>query len=356
MKILTALTFLIASFAASGQTGLKINDADTAALRKIIAEQDFTGTVLIYQGNKPVVEINEGQISLGGQNITSDVRFNSCSNGKSMTAVLIQQLIASGKISAENTISQILPEENKLPNADRITVHQLLSHTSGLGDFFEHPDFEKANPSSLEDFMKLIRDQKPLNDTPGLKFIYSNGGYIVLGKMLEKIYGKSYHQIVKEKILLPAGIDTSNNNHAYAKGYFKENNQWVLGEGNDPQRWSSAGGIFLSPKEWHKFTTSLIGGKYLQQDQLKILFTSYSRPEGNPDFVGYGHGFMIEVPNGLKFIGHNGGIKGFQSAYRYVPQADMYIYVFSNHDGTAEMVFMSLLRSLMKQYEQLQKS
>jgi CubicO group peptidase (beta-lactamase class C family) len=274
--------------------------------------------------------------------------MNTCSNGKSMTAVLIQQLIAKEILQPDQTLRQLLPEEN-LPNADSITLQHLLTHTSGLGDFFDHPDYSKANPVTTDDFMKLIREQPAAHNEPGKKFAYSNAGYIVLGKILEDHYKMPYQQIVKIKILLPLGIDTSSQGHVYAKGYFKSDNHWVVGDGNDPNRWSAAGGLYLSANEWHLFAQSLAEEKLLDRKSLDAVWTRYSRPEKNPEFVGYGRGFMIESPANLTFIGHNGGIKGFQSAYRYVPQADMYIYVFSNHDGSAEEVFMTLLRGFIKQ-------
>jgi CubicO group peptidase (beta-lactamase class C family) len=270
--------------------------------------------------------------------------------------VLIQQLIAKGKLRPDQTLAQMLPDEKQIPNASTITLQHLLTHTSGLGDFFEHPNYEKAKPVTTEDFMKLIREMKPVSDTPGKAFHYSNGGYIVLGKILEQQYGKPYQQIVKEQILLKVGIDTAQAGHQYATGYYKQDGQWTIGEGNDPNRWSSAGGIYLSANEWHRFAQALVSGQLLDTASIQQVWTRYARPAGNPDFVGYGRGFMIESPDGLTFIGHNGGIKGFQSAYRYLPQADMYLYVFSNHDGSAEEVFMTILRNFIKQYKQSGKS
>lgn len=338
------------------QTNLEISAAEAEKLRSLVKEKDFSGTLLVYKGHTPLLQINEGKTDIAnGMAMSADVRMNVCSNGKSMTAVLIQQLMAKGKLQPEQTLAQILPEETRLPNASKITVQHLLTHTSGLGDFFEHPDYEKAKPLTTEDHLALIRTMKPVSDTPGKAFHYSNAGYIVLGKILEKYYGKPYQQIVKQQLLLPLGIDTSANGHLYATGYFKQDGKWKEGEGNDPRYWTSAGGIFLSVNEWHRFTSALVKGQLLDSANLREVWTRYSRPEQDPDFVGYGRGFMIESPAGLTFIGHNGGVKGFQSAYRYLPQAELYIYVFSNRDGAAEEVFMTLLMDLAGQYQQAGK-
>lgn len=352
MKQLFLAATMLLTHLAQAQPQLSIPETEVAALKKLAAEKDFSGTVMVIQNGKTLFSINEGSASTNnGLPFSPDVRMNACSNGKSMTAVLVQQLMASGKLRPDQTIAELLPAEKQLPNADKITLQHLLTHTSGLGDFFEHPEFEKKNPNTTEEFMELIRTMKPVHDSPGTKFAYSNTGYIVLGKILETQYKQPYQQIVKEHILLASGIDTATAGHHYATGYYKSNDKWVTGEGNDPQRWSAAGGIFLSVNEWHQFTEALVKGKLVDTAQLSQLWTRYSRPEQDPDFIGYGRGFMIESPAGLTFIGHNGGIKGFQSAYRYVPQADMYIYVFSNHDGTAEQLFMTMLRGLVKQYQ-----
>jgi len=345
------------SLATHAQTNLVISATDEEAIKKLALEKDFSGTVLVLKGDSLVLSINQGKASeTNGVAFSPDVRMNACSNGKSMTAVMIQQLIAKGILRPDQTVIEMLPDETQLPNAGKITLQQLLTHTSGLGDFFEHPDYKTAKPVTTEDFMQLMRAMKPVNDTPGNAFAYSNGGYIVLGKILEKHYQKPYQQIVKEQLLLPLGIDTAQKHHTYATGYFKQDDKWTVGDGNDPDRWSAAGGLYLSVNEWHRFTKALATGQLLDTASLRQAWTRYSRPEGNPEFVGYGRGFMIESPAGLTFIGHNGGIKGFQSAYRYVPQADMYIYVFSNHDGSAEAVFMYVLRNFIKQYQQLSKS
>ncbi len=352
MKIWILAAVLFTANYSVAQQKVKITASEDSLVRRFIKEADFSGNVLVYQDNKIVMDINTGKVGeKDNAAFTEDVRMNVCSNGKSMTAVLIQQLFEKGSLKPDQTIAQLLPGE-KITNADRITIQHLLTHTSGLGDFFEHPDFNKANPITTDDFLKLIKDQKPVNDTPGKAFNYSNGGYIVLGKVLETIYKEPYQQIVKKRILAPLGIDTSLRNHRFATGFTKDNNQWIIGEGNDPEKWSSAGGIFLSVNEWHKFTKALVEGQLISKSSLDETWTKFSRPEGNPDFVGYGRGFMIESPAGLTFIGHNGGIKGFQSAYRYVPGQDMYIYVFSNRDGSAEGVFMAILRSLIKQFQQ----
>jgi CubicO group peptidase (beta-lactamase class C family) len=342
---------------AMAQHPISIGEEEIKTLKKLAAEKKFSGALMVVQNDKTVFTLHEGSTNAGNSKpLNADVRMNTCSNGKSMTAVLIQQLIAAGKLHPDQTIAQLLPAEKQLPNAEKITVQHLLTHTSGLGDFFEHPDFEEKNPRTTEEFMQLIRTMKPVHDSPGTKFSYSNAGYIVLGKILEAKYNQSYQQIVKQRILQPSGIDTAIAGHSYATGYYQSKGKWVVGEGNDPQIWSAAGGIFLSVNEWHQFTTALAKGKLVDTAQLQQLWTRYSRPEQDPEFVGYGRGFMIESPAGLTFIGHNGGTKGFQSAYRYVPQANMYLYVFSNHDGGAEELFMDMLMGLVKQYQSSAKN
>ncbi|MGV3594008.1 MAG: serine hydrolase, partial [Sediminibacterium sp.] len=133
-----------------------------------------------------------------------------------------------------------------------------------------------------------------------------------------------------------------------ATGYYVEKDSLKVGEGNDPSKWSSAGGLFLTVQELHLLIKGIMDGKLISKESLQRLWTKESRPEHEPPFVHYGLGWMLEDPNCIQLRGHNGGVKGFQAAFRYLPQEDTFIYFLSNRDGGIESMFMETIFLLME--------
>jgi CubicO group peptidase (beta-lactamase class C family) len=325
-----------------------ITKGEIDSLLRKAASQGFSGSVLVYQGNKLLAQSNHGtRVLNSGARITSDTRLNIGSIGKSLTAVLVMQLVEKNRIALDSPAAAYLAKQHHFPNAGKITVRQLLSHTSGLGDFFDHPSYASAKPKTIDAHLQLVKTQKPVSDTPGKRLIYSNSGFIVLGKILETIHQKPYHQVVLQNILLPAGTQPARKDVAYATGYYQSGGKWIRGEGNEWTNWSSAGGLFLSVNELHSIIKALVQGKYLDEISRKQLWAKVSHPEQDPPFVWYGLGWMVETPVNLTFLGHNGGVRGFQSAFRYIPELDLYLYILSNRDNGAEALFMDFLMTLI---------
>ncbi len=312
---------------------------------------DFQGTMVIFQGNEMIFEKSRGlsQFEKGAEN-SSKIRFNIGSNGKCLTSILIFKEVEAGNIDLDLPISTYLNPGQFIPNQDLITVRQLLSHTSGLGDFFESPEYREEEKYNVSKLFELVQAMDPVG-TPPLKFLhYSNSGFIVLGKILENLHQKSYAEILESELLDPLGIELYGS-AIYAQGWKTENGAWVPGLGNDPESWSSAGGIFLSVEELHRVIFALAQGNILKKESLEKMWAVQSRPEHDPPFVGYALGWMVEKPKDLHFIGHNGGIPGFQSGFRYIPDSDTYLYTFSNRDNGAEELFMSALMRLIQKSE-----
>jgi len=323
---------------------------DQANIDTVVAHtqsRSFSGTILVMQGSKEVFHYSNGTLSTTSKvSQGTATRYNIGSAGKTFTSLLIMQLVAQNKLSLDLPISNYLPASYTVPNADKITVRHLLSQTSGLGDFFDSPDFNEEKTITIDDHLKLVQRMKPANDTPGVQFHYSNSGFIVLGKILEIVYQQPFQQIVKTRILQPAGIQPDKT-FPIATGYRNENNQWIIGEGNNTQYWTSAGGLFLSPLELHRIMQRVTANGYLPATYRDTMWVAASHPKGDPPFVNYALGWMVEKPFGLSLVGHNGGVRGFQMAFRYLPQSDLYIYVFSNHENGAEETFMDLIMMLI---------
>jgi len=163
---------------------------------------NFSGSILIAK---------EGRILLskgyGMANLEHDVPnapqtiFRLGSVTKQFTSMAIMQLREKGRLDVDDPIAKYLPT---YPNGEEITIHHLLTHTSGIPDFGEFPDLQKTImiPSPVEKTIQRFKD-KPLEFTPGEKFKYSNSGYILLGYIIEKVCGTSYEEFLKENVFQP---------------------------------------------------------------------------------------------------------------------------------------------------------
>ncbi|ULQ54912.1 beta-lactamase family protein [Flavihumibacter rivuli] len=332
----------------SDTTRLLLGPADADSLKARIASTNFSGTFQLVQGNQTIMSFSKGWASeQAKQTNTAETRYNIGSIGKSLTAILIMQLVEQQAIQLDQPVNKYLSKSWQIGNGDKITIRHCLNQTSGLGDYFEHPKYNDSATRTIDQHMALVKDMKLVKDTPGIDLHYSNSGFIVLGKILEERYQKSYQEIVKTKLLQPAGIDYAAK-VPYGTGYAQKDGVWVIGEGNDPSHWTSAGGIFLNTRELNQVLTALLKGKYISAASLQQLWGKESRPAHEPPFVHYGLGWMVEDPGGFPLRGHNGGVRGFQAAFRYVPSDDISFYIFSNRDGGAEEVFMMVLFYMME--------
>ncbi len=190
----------------------KGSDADLASaadaeLARLAAEDEFSGVVLVARDGKPVYEKACGLANrdFGAPN-RADTKFNIGSINKTFTQVAIAQLASAGKLSLSDTVRKHLPDYPS-PVADRITVQQLVTMSSGLGDFFgeRYDATPKSKLRTLSDYLPLFVGD-PLLFEPGTSRRYSNAGYVVLGLIIEKISGQPYHDYVREHVFLPAGM------------------------------------------------------------------------------------------------------------------------------------------------------
>src|SRR6478672_8306989 len=160
-----------------------------------------------------------------------DTKFRLGSITKQFTATLILQLVEQGKIKLDGKISDYLPEYRK-DTGSRMTIHHLLSHTSGVPNYTAQPGFfanVSRNPFTVDDFVKQYASGD-LEFEPGTKFNYSNSGYFLLGDIIEKVTGRPYEQVLKENILDPLGMKNTGYDHygtvlsKRAAGYIKTQN------------------------------------------------------------------------------------------------------------------------------------
>ena len=254
------------------------SDAAVAAeaatsLRRAADAGEFSGVVVIAKDGKPFFQESYGLANRDfGTPNRLDTKFNVGSIGKLFTQVAIAQLAAQGKLALSDTIHQRLPDYRGA-GADEITIQQLLTMSSGLGDIFgpKYDATPKSRLRALADYRPLFEDE-PLLFAPGTGRRYSNAGYVVLGLIVEKVSGQPYHDYVREHVYLPAGMKNSD---AYpqdaivpnrAVGYTHETETGGRGALTKddhvniyalPARSSSAGGVYATAADLLAFDAAL---------------------------------------------------------------------------------------------------
>lgn len=233
------------------RTGAELVSAVDGWVTSLAAEGSFSGVVLLARDGKPFFQKAWGQADRGLASANRvDTKFNIGSIGKAFTRAAIMDLAGAGRLSLDDTVAKHLPAA-KIPSSDRMTIHQLLEMSSGLGDIFgeNYEATPKDRLRNLEDFLRLF-EGKPLRFEPGKGKSYSNAGYVVLGLIVEKVSGRSYWDYVRERVFTPAGmtetgpLDPSEAIANRAIGYSKtEKGEWRSNAFALPRRASSAGGV-----------------------------------------------------------------------------------------------------------------
>lgn len=187
-------------------------DAIRGALETWFAQLDgFSGAALVAVDGRPLFETAAGLASRSWNvpNRTS-TRFDLGSINKTFTQVALAQLLHQGRLTLDDTVADRLPDYPNREAAERITVRQLVEHSSGLGDIFTD-QFARLSPALFrqpEDFFQLLAD-RPLRFEPGSRSEYSNAGYMVLGAIIAAVSGQPYDQYVTEKVFGPAGMKSA---------------------------------------------------------------------------------------------------------------------------------------------------
>src|SRR5581483_8390858 len=185
----------------------EIGQSLTGYLDGLAKDDRFSGVVLLAKGGKPFYVKAYG-LADKEKNlpINPQTKFNLGSMNKMFTAVAIAQLAEQGKLSFDDTVGKFLPDYPNKDVVNKVTIHHLLTHTSGLGSFWNAKfDEKKGSIRTVADYLSLFVDD-PLRFEPGARFEYSNAGFIVLGGIIEKVSGQSCYDYVRERIYKPAGM------------------------------------------------------------------------------------------------------------------------------------------------------
>ena len=300
---------------------------------------EFHGTVLVAKKGNIIYQKGFGYANIEwGIPNKVNTKYRIASISKQFTAMLVLQMVEKGLLELNTPIIKYLPEYPK-KNGKIITIHHLLSHTSGIPHYSAIPGFfdkESRLKFSHKDFIKLFWKKKLLFE-PGKKHKYSSFGYYLLGYILERISKKSYSQLLKDKIFIPAGMKNSHvEDHKTilsnrASGY----NYSVIGFLNaDYRDFSTAlatGDIITTAYDLFKWDKALSKNNLLSSKIQKLLF--------KPNINNYGYGWNIkkEVLKSKKkitIISHSGSIRGFESQISRITEDDFLIIILCNVEYT----------------------
>ena len=313
-----------------------------AFVDKQAAADEFSGAVLVAKDGQVIFQKAYG-LANRTANIPNRVetKFNLGSMNKMLTAVAVMQLAEQGKLAVTDTVGKHLPDYPNKEVANRVTIHQLLTHTSGLGDFFNEKFFARDRPlAKVADYLPYFVDE-PLAFPPGTKWKYSNAGYIVLGLIVAKVSGQSYYDYVRDHIYRPAGM--LNTSHRFpdaekatiAAGYTR---QGPDGPRNGPRRentagrpeiGSSAGGGYSTVADLLRFDQALRGNRLLNAKNTALMTTATKLDE---DGSGYAYGFGNCRFNGQRVLGHNGGAPGIGAQFDSYRDLGYTVVILSNYD------------------------
>jgi len=258
-------------------------------------------------------------------NSTIDTRYRIGSISKMFTTVMILQLVEEKKLSLSTPLSKFY---KKIPNADSITIANLLNHHSGLFNFTNSEDYPKwmTEARSKQQLLNLFESQEPVF-APGTKGEYSNTNFVLLGFIIEDVTGKSYQENLSSRITSKIGLRNtfygSKINHAAneASSFEYDEGKWIMLPETDMSIPHGAGAVISSTPDLTAFITALFNGNLLSEASLKIM-TSIND--------GYGSGtFKIPFYERTAY-GHNGGIDGFSSSLAYFPDDKVAIAFCSN--------------------------
>ncbi|KUJ60437.1 serine hydrolase [Flavobacteriaceae bacterium CRH] len=328
----------------------------------------FNGSALIAEHGKIIVQKGFGFANMEW-NIPNEpnTKFRLGSISKQFTALLIVKLAEEGKIKLDVPITTYLPNYPKA-TGDKITIHNLLTHTSGIPNYTSFPNFFKdvsRNPYTPEEFVKTF-ENLPLDFTPGEKYSYSNSGYFLLGYIIEKISGKSYEQFLQETILTPLKMSDTGFDHSdvilknRAAGYEKRGKKITNASYIDMSLPYAAGSLYSTVQDLYLWDQALYTTKLLSATSMELLFKPYITTGGN-DFYGYGWS-IEEVANGnkdkLKIIQHGGGINGFNTIISRIPADKNLVVLLNNTGGTILDEMNDAIRAILynQPFDQPKKS
>lgn len=327
---------------ADSELGPKVD----AYLQPFIDVNAFSGAVLMARAGQVLLAKGYG-LANREFNVpaTSRTKFQIASLSKSFTAAAVLLLQERGQLNVGDSLSRFLPD---YPSAERITLHHLLTNTSGVPNVNDLPEYDQESrfPHTLAETIALFKDE-PLQFEPGAHYAYSNSNYNLLAAVIEKVSGQDYGDFLERNIFAPLGMrDTAHRGRDavivsnLAPGYQPSGAwdierapflDWTIKTGN--------GSLYSTAEDLYKWHRALRAGGFLSPDSLAQMFKD--------QVDGTGYGWFVGERSGRKVLRYSGRSPGYTASFERYPDEDACIIILSNNYAPVPGIAAGGLRAIL---------
>jgi CubicO group peptidase (beta-lactamase class C family) len=342
-------------------------------VERVVGTDEFSGVVLFSRHGKPLLRRAIGFADRERRRPnTADTPFALASVSKMFTAVAVAQLAEQDRLALTATIGSLLPGYPGGEASAKVTVHHLLTMSSGIPDLFRSPQFWADVPK-----IKAFRDfwphfaQAPLDFDPGTRGAYSNSNFLILGAIIERVAGRPFIETIARQIFRPAGMtSTGYSSTAFpgaALGYTRRRS----GSGNAPTaggEWHRAwddpfaqqggaagdadsdclpcapmGGGYSTADDLARFGDAVMAGRLIGAAMTRRALTGYVAAS---EYAGRdGYGFETRLVGGVRIAGHRGGFSGINNRVEFYPDLGYVLVVLGNTDANGAEVIADHVRT-----------
>lgn len=331
----TLATILLSALALGGvQAQTTLQHAQTDTLLSYYHQLlEFNGNALLVRDKKEIFNKGYGFRIVEKEMVCdSNTLFQVGPVTQSITGTLILMLQEQGKLNINDKLTKYYPD---YPYGNKITIEQLLNHTSGIYDYMDSSGFFQngiLTPNNETGLMSLFKD-KPLTSVPGKEFNYSTSNYLLLGYIAEKATGKTYYELVREMIFKPLGMTQSGFGFGQLPSWDKAQGHYIMRYARltpapvvDSSTIGAAGAMYSSVGDLRKFGQAVLDRKLLSDTMWQRIMNSKAP-------FAYGWYIADDPISGQHYIGQHGGMHGFMAEFRLVPKDKTIIIVLSNDSG-----------------------
>ncbi|MCE7924777.1 MAG: class A beta-lactamase-related serine hydrolase [Haliscomenobacteraceae bacterium CHB4] len=318
-------------------------------VQKLVRENDLSGSALVAQGDQILFEKYFGYADAERiQPVDAHTLFNLGSGNKMFTALAVMRLQEQGKLNFTDKLTSWFPDFPDSAHANKVTVHHLLTHTSGIREFWrEETVAEMRRCTTWHQFLPIIYGSG-FDFKPGTEAGYSNSNFILLGAIIEKVSGQDYFDFIQNLIYDKAGMQQSGTfvfdrtTKPLATPLARAGNEgWK--EAEHGKRGSPTGGGYSNVRDMLLFAKKLKNNSFVSSESFKNMISD--KTSGLKNAFPYGYGFIPQKNGGEYSYGHGGIASGINLEFRYFPRLDITMIVFSNQDNGA---FDDLKKNIVK--------
>ena len=335
MRFVLVAAAMVAPLAATAQA---LTEAETARVDAVVtAALANTGTpsasIAIVRGGRLVLAKAYGRASATIPVADPALRYQIASSSKQFTAAAVLLLQRDGRLSLDDTVAKYLPG---ISGGDRITIRQLLSHTSGLQDYWpqDYSFAAMATPVTPQQIVDRWA-RKPLDFEPGTQWQYSNTGYVVAGLIIEKVAGEPLLSLLRRRIFTPLGMTPVDQDLAVGASYPQGYQRFALGAVR-PERPAASGWLFaagqlaMTPTDLARWNIARMNRTLLAPADWAAQETPVTLADGSGS--GYGLGVQVGRYRGHRLVSHGGEAVGFLSQNTVLPDDKAAVVVTTNAD------------------------